>query len=149
MKEVSVSLDIINTLGPTSAIVLAVIQQNKIPSENFDELISNLENYLKFENRENLIQATQKLLKLKLIGSSDSATEKKDNVYKLKLPGKSLAGLKKRMHSNWQPNLEVFEVLLWVVYQKNLVLTSFKNLNFIGVKKACLKIIGTQSLLIL
>ena len=65
MKEVSVSLDIINTLGPTSAIVLAVIQQNKIPSENFDELISNLENYLKFENRENLIQATQKLLKLK------------------------------------------------------------------------------------
>ena len=69
MKEVSVSLDIINTLGPTSAIVLAVIQQNKIPSENFDELISKLENYLKFENRENLIQATQKLLKLKLIGS--------------------------------------------------------------------------------
>ena len=88
MKEVSVSLDIINTLGPTSAIVLAVIQQNKIPSENFDELISTLENYLKFENRENLIQATQKLLRLKLIGSSDSAIRKKDNVYKLKLPRK-------------------------------------------------------------
>ena len=100
MKEVSVSLDIINTLGPTSAIVLAVIQQNKIPSDNFDELIFNLENYLKFENRENLIQATQKLLKLKLIGSSDSATGKKDNVYKLKLPGKSPAGLKKQMDSN-------------------------------------------------
>lgn len=111
MKEVSVSLDIINTLGPTSAIVLAVIQQNKIPSENFDELISTLENYLKFENRENLIQATQKLLKLKLIGSSDSAIRKKDNVYKLKLPGKSPAGLKKQMNSNWQPNQEVYEVL--------------------------------------
>ena len=112
MKEVSVSLDIINTLGPTSAIVLAVIQQNKIPSENFDELISTLEKYLKFENRENLIQATQKLLKLKLIGSSNSATRKKDNVYKLKLPGKSLVGLKKKMNSSWQPNQEVYEVLL-------------------------------------
>ena len=109
MKEVSVSLDIINTLGPTSAIVLAVVQQNKIPSENFDELISTLENYLKFENRESLIQATQKLLKLKLIGSIDSATGKKDNVYKLKLPGKSLAGLKKQMDSKWQPNQEVYE----------------------------------------
>ena len=112
MKEVSVSLDIINTLGPTSAIVLALIQQNKIPSENFDELISALENYLKFENRENLIHATQKLLKLKLIGSSDSATRKKGNVYKLKLPVKSHAGLKKQITSNWQPNQEVYEVLL-------------------------------------
>jgi hypothetical protein len=63
LKEVSVSLDIINTLGPTSAIVLAVIQQNKIPTENFDELISVLNNYLKFENRENLILAILQLEK--------------------------------------------------------------------------------------
>jgi hypothetical protein len=139
LKELSVSLDIINTLGPTSAIVLAVIQQNKIPTENFDELISVLNNYLKFENRENLILATQKLLKLKLIGSSDSATRKKDNLYKLKLPGKSQAGSKKQITSNWQPNEEVYEVMLMGGVSKEFCANKLKEFRIYWCEKGLLK----------
>ena len=139
MKKVSVSLDIINTLGPTSAIVLAVIQQNKISTENFDELISVLNNCLKFENRENLILATQKLLKLKLIGSSDSATRKKDNLYKLKLPGKSQAGSKKQITSNWQPNEEVYEVMLMGGVSKEFCAHKLKEFRIYWCEKGLLK----------
>ena len=139
MKEVSVSLDIINTIGPTSAIVLAVIQQKKIPTEDFDELISVLDNYLNFENRENLIHATQKLLKLKLIGSSDSATRKKDNLYKLRLPGKSQAGSKKQITSKWHPNQEVYEVLLMGGISKEFSASKLKEFKIYWGEKGLIK----------
>ena len=129
----------LNALKPSSAIVLAVIQQNKIPTENFDELISVLNNYLKFENRENLILATQKLLKLKLIGSSDSATRKKDNLYKLKLPGKSQAGSKKQITSNWQPNEEVYEVMLMGGVSKEFCANKLKEFRIYWCEKGLLK----------